>query len=167
MGDSYKEILVKKNSRPTDGLIRIGLIALTVLAAAAGLFVNILLLVPAIALGVACYFLLPALDLEYEYLYVNGDIDVDKIMNRQKRKRAASFDLEELEIAAPTGSHELDSYLNGGNTKIADYTSGGENVKSWTIICNHNGERKGAMLELDDTVIADLWRRAPRKVIKY
>ena len=98
---------------------------------------------------------------------MNGDIDVDKIMNRQKRKKAASYDLEELEIAAPTGSHELDSYLAGGKLKLEDFTSGAENVKSWTIICNHNGERKGALLELDETVIADLWRRAPRKVIKY
>ena len=167
MGDTYKEILVKRKSRPTDGLIRIGLIALTVLCAAAGLFVHILMLIPAIGLGVACYFLLPSFDLEYEYLYVNGDIDVDKIMSRQKRKKAASFDLAELEICAPTGSHELDSYLSGGNAKIADYTSGEENVKFWTVICNHNGERTGAMLELDETVIGDLWRRAPRKVIKY
>ena len=168
MDDLYREILVKRSSTGKDKALKYLVIAVTALVIAAGILFFPPLILGGIVLGILdYYFVLPNFDLEYEYLYVNGDIDVDKIMSRQKRKKAASFDLAELEICAPTGSHELDSYLSGGNAKIADYTSGEENVKSWTVICNHNGERTGAMLELDETVIGDLWRRAPRKVIKY
>ena len=35
------------------------------------------LLVPAIALGIACYFVIPKTDLEYEYLFVNGELDIE------------------------------------------------------------------------------------------
>jgi hypothetical protein len=168
MDDLYREILVKRSSTGKDKALKYLVIAVTALVIVAGILFFPPLILGGIVLGILdYYFVLPNFDLEYEYLYVNGDIDVDKIMSRQKRKKAASFDLAELEICAPTGSHELDSYLSGGNAKIADYTSGEENVKSWTVICNHNGERTGAMLELDETVIGDLWRRAPRKVIKY
>ena len=47
---------------------------------------NVLLLVPAIALGIACYFVIPKTDLEYEYLFVNGELDIDMIMSKSKRK---------------------------------------------------------------------------------
>ena len=159
MNETYTEILVKRETPGTLKAAKAAMIAFTVLLALAGILMYPVFLFGALIMGLVTYFVSPRFNVEYEYLYVNGDIDVDKIMNRQKRKRAASFDLEELEIAAPTGSHELDSYLNGGNTKIADYTSGGENVKSWTIICNHNGERKGAMLELDDFAVEELEER--------
>ena len=45
------------------------------------------LLVPAIALGIACYFVIPKTDLEYEYLFVNGELDIDMIMSKSKRKK--------------------------------------------------------------------------------
>lgn len=47
---------------------------------------NVLLLVPAIALGIACYFVIPKTDLEYEYLFVNGELDIDMIMSKSKGK---------------------------------------------------------------------------------
>ena len=43
-------------------------------------------------------FLFRRLDLEYEYLYVNGDLDIDKIMGKQKRKRVFSMNVNDLEL---------------------------------------------------------------------
>ena len=168
MGDFYREIMVKKEKRPVDGLIRIAMIAFTAVLFAAGLVIHPILLVPCIGMGIADYFIIPSLDLEYEYLYVNGDIDVDKIMSRQKRKRAGSYALDDLEIMAKTGSHSLDSVLNGGNQNVKqiDYTSGTNPQGSWTMVFNHSGSREAVRFELEDDIVADLWRRAPRKVIR-
>ncbi len=33
------------------------------------------------------YIDVPQSDVEYEYLFVNGDLDIDKIMNKARRKR--------------------------------------------------------------------------------
>ena len=60
------------------------------------------LLVPAIALGVACYFVIPKTDLEYEYLFVNGELDIDMIMSKSKRKRVKSLQLAEADLVAPS-----------------------------------------------------------------
>ena len=87
MSELYSEFLVKKESTFKDALIKFGMIGLTVVAVAAGLFLNPLLLIVAIGLGVACYFIIPKTDLEYEYLFVNGELDIDKIMAKSKRKR--------------------------------------------------------------------------------
>ena len=49
---------------------------------------------------------------------MNGDIDVDKIMSKQKRKHCASYSLENLEVMAPTGSHALDSCKNSAGIQV-------------------------------------------------
>ena len=64
-----------------------------------------LVLIAAIALGVLAYFKMPGLDLEFEYLYVNGELDIDKIMSKVKRKRVGSFDISKAEMVAPVKSH--------------------------------------------------------------
>ena len=100
MSDLYREILVKRATPAADRIKQGGLIGLTVVCLAGSLLFMPLL--PAgIVLAVVTFFLFPRFDLEYEYLYVNGDIDVDKIMSKQKRKHCASYSLENLEVMAP------------------------------------------------------------------
>ena len=76
MGDLYSELLVKKDKTAKDSLLKYGLIVLTVLAVFAGLIITPLALIIAVALGIACYFVIPKTDVEYEYLFINGDFDI-------------------------------------------------------------------------------------------
>ena len=69
MGDLYSELLVKKDKTAKDSLLKYGLIVLTVLAVFAGLIITPLALIIAVALGIACYFVIPKTDVEYEYLF--------------------------------------------------------------------------------------------------
>ena len=95
MGDLYSELLVKKDKTAKDSLLKYGLIVLTVLAVFAGLIITPLALIIAVALGIACYFVIPKTDVEYEYLFINGDFDIDMIMSKTKRKKVKSFKLSE------------------------------------------------------------------------
>ena len=49
-------------------------------------------------------------NLEYEYVFYNGSIDVDKIVAKKFRKRLISTDLHAVEVIAPTGSLEVQQY---------------------------------------------------------
>ena len=162
MNDLYREILVKHPATGTDMFKKIGVIALTAVLAAAGLLIHPLLFLPAIGAGVFAWSVITGLDLEYEYLYVHGDFDIDKIMNRQRRKRVASYTLEELELLAPSGSHDLDPY--SGKGQVLDYTSGDPNVKTYVAVYNTSRGIKLVRLELDNDILRDLRRLAPRKI---
>ena len=59
------------------------MIAAIAITAAAGLLIPIAWILT-LALGIAAYFILPKLDLEYEYVFVNGELDIDKIMSKAK-----------------------------------------------------------------------------------
>ena len=108
MTDLYSELLVKKEQTVKDQAIKILLIFFIVFTAIAGLLLTPLAWVLTIALGVAAYFVMPLLDLEYEYVFVNGELDIDRIASKSKRKRMKSFDLAKMEIMAPVNSHRMD-----------------------------------------------------------
>ncbi len=124
-------------------------------------------LIGALAFLLLSIFVGPKMEVEYEYLYVNGELDIDAIYSKQKRKRICSYDMEHLEVLAPAKSHALDSYLNRQGAKYDDYSSGKAPEKSYILVFNEEKGQKMIEVELDDAIIADIRRIAPRKVNLY
>lgn len=163
MGDSYREILIKRETTGADTAKKFGLTGVIVLMAVVGvLFWFPLLLVGIILEILAWVFLFPKFDVEYEYMYVNGSLDIDAIYAKQKRKKMCGYELEEIELVALENSHALDSYRNGNTVK--DYSSGREDTQKYVIVYNKDGKQDLIKVELDEGIVSDLRRRAPRKV---
>ena len=164
MNDGYEEILVKRRKTSRDTLLKGLIIGVIAVLLAAGVFLfQPLLLAAGMILGFLAYYLvLPNFDLEYEYLYVGGDIDIDKIMAKRKRKRVASYSKDNLEVMAPTGSDHLSSHLNG--IKVKDYTSADPKAKTWTLVYGGEAAAEAVCLELTQEIAQDMRRFAPRKV---
>lgn len=167
MSDLYIELLVKKKKTSTDTLIKVLLISLTVVAVILGLLMHPIILIVAIALGVLDYFKIPALDLEYEYLYVNGELDIDKIMSKQKRKRVGCYDMKNVEMVAPKNSHELDSYRNMKDIKIHDYSSMDEQAKTFAMVVKGDKGMEMVYFDPNQEILKDMQRIAPRCVKLY
>ena len=164
MSDLYTELLVKKEKRFTDSLIKVGLITLTVLFVLAGLLLNPIILLGALGLGIACYFIIPMTSLEYEYLFVNGEFDIDVIMSQQKRKRVCSFNLSECDIAAPEKSHRMDYYNNNQKLKVLDYSSGNPEHHRFSVVTRVKDETCRIIIEPDQDLIEKMRKTAPGKV---
>ena len=124
MNDSYKELLVSKEQGVKDKLIRVVSIIPTVLAGLLALLTgNILIFIIAVAFGVLDYFVFQWTSIEYEYLYLDKEITIDKIMAKTRRKRVLTIDVNKIEILAPEKSYQLDSYRNR-QVKAIDYSAG-------------------------------------------
>ena len=164
MSDLYSELLVKKKQTAKDMVVKYGLIVLTVIMAIGGLLVNGLLLVPAVALGVACYFVIPKTDLEYEYLFVNGELDIDMIMSKSKRKRVKTLNISECDLMAPVNSHRMDYYNSNQKMKVLDYSSGNSEHKRFGIITRLDGDLCKIILEPDAALVKAMKNSAPSKV---
>ena len=171
MGDLYSELLVKKDKTAKDSLLKYGLIVLTVLAVFAGLIITPLALIIAVALGIACYFVIPKTDVEYEYLFINGDFDIDMIMSKTKRKKVKSFKLSvkslnitECDIMAPLNSHRMDYYNGNQNMKVLDFSSGNPEHKRFGVITRLDGNLCKIILEPDEALAQAMKNSAPSKV---
>lgn len=95
--DTYNEQIVSKGSASSDKLQKASIIALTlVFCIFLFFFVSYLLsiLMGLLVAGLAFYggyFLITGLECEYEYIVTNGELDIDKIIGRRKRKRLVSI----------------------------------------------------------------------------
>lgn len=164
MNEAYYEVMVKKKGSPLLKVAQIVALALTGFFAFMLLIGNLWGLILATACGVAYYFLSLNNTVEYEYLYVDKELQIDRILAKSKRKRMETLDLKELEILAPLHSHELDSYRNGNYTK-ADYSSGEEGREKARYMLVING--KQVIFEPTEEMVATVKMFAPRKVFTY
>lgn len=163
MNETYVECLVKKKTPSYMRFLRILLIVLTVFFVLVGLLLLPALLI-GIVLGVAAYFMYLNSDLEYEYLYIDKELTVDKIMAKTKRKRVAVFSLDKMEIVAPVKSWHLDNYKNRSD-KTTDYSSGEEKQPDKRFVFYYDGQKK-IIFEPNEEMIKAMQFVAPRKVFK-
>lgn len=164
MSDLYTEVMVEKRFTGKDMAIKVLLIFLTVFTAVVGLVLMPLALIVAIVLGVIDYIFIPRLSVEYEYLYVNGELDIDKIFSKAKRKKGGRYDLGKMEIMAPVNSHQLDSYRNNTNIKTVDYSSGKPDAKVYAVIISTDKELQRVLFEPNEVMLKDIRSKMPRKV---
>lgn len=98
--DVFVEQIVKKKFDGKDYAIFVAIILGTLVLIFATLIIKILAQFSFfIGIGIlaGAYFLILSRNLEFEYSVTNGDVTVDKIINRSKRKRIVSFDAHSVE----------------------------------------------------------------------
>lgn len=162
MSDAYVECLVKAKTSMAAKLLKILLIMVAVflflLLPFLGLIGFILLLV--VAVGV--YFVNLFTNLEYEYLYIDKELVVDKVMAKSRRKRVATYTLDHVEILAPFKSYHLDNYKNR-TAKVKDYSIGEELKPDLRYVMFYEGGEK-IILSPSPELIKLMKNAAPRKV---
>ena len=158
--------MVAKKSSPAKGILKYLIYILAVVSALITLMGYIVFIVPLIAFGMLAYFVVPGFDLEYEYLYLDREISIDKIMSKQKRKKVRTIELNKMEKMCPINSHELDQYKSK-NVKVSDYSSGEEGAKVWVIVYTGSEGEELIGFEPNDEMIKAVRSIYPRKVIDY
>lgn len=151
MNDAYYEQLVSRKPKVTDMIIRFAVIFVIAAVAVFGLpFIGFLAIFLAVILALlAGYFVFPRLNVEYEYVILNHDMDVDAIYSKSKRKRQLSFDIQQAEIMAPVGSPRLHSYQP---TKTYDFSSGQNSGKAYSLILSRDQKLICVVLEPDEAM---------------
>lgn len=165
MSESYVECMVARKPSIFMQFLKILMIMLTVVFVLIG-FVFLPgipgLLVAGVA-AVGAYFASMYANIEYEYLYLDREISVDKVLAKSRRKKAANYALEQMEVMAPVGSHRLDSYKNR-QMKTVDYSSGVAQKPEKRYMMVMNDCR--VILEPNEAMLKAVQDVAPRKVFR-
>ena len=164
MDEYYVEQIIAKNPTAKDKMIKVGAWLVSALLIFVGIFMigSMALALLGIAGCIASFILMPMLNLEYEYLYLEKELSIDKIFNKERRKKAVNIPLDKMEVMARKNSHALDSYM-GKLSKSYDFTSCGDDNGVYTIIINDGG-LKAYMIEPDEKMIKAIRDHFPRKV---
>ena len=152
--DKYTEqIIVKK----PDGMDRLK-IALCILVIIVGvlsiLFYDFGIGVAIVAVGgFLCYWANTYLKSEYEYLFINGDCDVARIINQSSRKDVYSFKESDVTRVLPYNSDKFQNEIEiNDKLSLKNLTSGNkDNTDSWYAFLTNSGkETVAVILELNE-----------------
>lgn len=161
MSDTYVECLVKAKTSMPGRFLKILLIILTVLLVLLMAAVPYAL-IAAVATGLGAYFVGYFSDVEYEYLYLDKELVVDKVMAKSRRKRVAAYSVDRIEVLAPVKSYHLDNYRNR-TVREKDYSIGEELQPDRRFVMYYEGGEK-IILSPSEEMIKVMKNVAPRKV---
>lgn len=103
--------------------------------------------------------------LEFEYVFVTDELNIDRIFNQQSRKTVIKIPMSAVEFVEPTNAEKNKLARENKNLKYDDFTSRMKNApQSYTIRFAANGEQHLAVIEPDEHVLKCMWRCAPSKV---
>ena len=165
MNQLYAEAGVKKK----DTILSRALRALMIVAVVIGVMFMLLgglFSFVGVVIIVLMVFLFPRLNIEYEYVFVDGQIDFDRITGKSKRKTMLRVDLEQVEVVAPEGSHSLDGYTYVQCEK-KDFTSGDRTVKPFVVIAHVEEKKYKIYFEPSEKMLAMMKQKSPRKIAQY
>ena len=163
MSDAYVECLVKAKTSALGNVLKYFLYVLTAAAVVFYFLTGILLLlIVAVIAGGGSYFVTTNIDVEYEYLYLDKELTIDKVIAKSKRKRVAVYQLDRMEILAPIKSYHLDNFKNR-TVKEKDYSIGYEDQPDRRYAMYYEGGEK-LILSPSPEMIKIMKNVAPRKV---
>ncbi len=162
MSDNYVECLVKTKRRWFFQLLFWLFAALAVVLFFSMVVVGVLGFLMAILCALLAYVVWMQTELEYEYLFIEQELSVDKVMAKSKRKKIDTFIASRIEIIAPIHSHHLDEYKNR-QVKVKDYSVGKEENPDMRYVMFYEGRDK-VILNPSEDLLKAIKNVAPRKV---
>lgn len=160
MRDFYLEQLVKRKNTKRTAFLKLLLIVGTLVTVPL-IATSIFFIFAPLVLLLATITFFKITNVEYEYIFFNGNFDIDKIMAKQFRKRIVSTGLHEVEVVAPTGSLEIQQYRK---VKKYNYSSRRKGAKTYQMVINHKGKRARIVFEPTEELLTEMKLSAPRKV---
>lgn len=163
-----EQLFLKRNSLVETiakilGVIILGLLAGVSLIVALfnllGLFSSLGIL-GAAAAGYAAYYYNGMFYNEFEYILTNGEFDIDRICNKNKRKRIASFDCKNVERV-----YKYDSNLNSDSTVIFAANVDAENLYCLDVVVKGGGKAI-VVIEPNEKMINGMKKCISRQVLR-
>jgi len=164
MNETYVEFMIKRKPNLVMKFLKTLSLLLTILLILFGLVGGLPFLLAGAAFAGVTYFVGLYTEIEYEYLYLDRQITIDKVLNQSRRKKVAVFEIDKMEILAPYNSYQLDGFKNR-TAEIKDYSSGIINQPDTRYIMFYNGKMK-IIFEPNAEMVKAISMIAPRKVFK-
>ena len=165
MNDLYVECYVKVLAGTNTAIKKTLMIALAVIAAFVAIFVIPHILTLAIAAVIVCVVIwrLPLLKVDYEYVFVDGQLDFDKIMGGEKRKHMLRIDFDDLVVVAPEKSHALDGYKDA---QEYDFSANNPEMKNYMIVVSKGEKRMKICFSPNEKLLQAMKSKSRSKIVE-
>lgn len=170
--DTFLEYLMRKKPTGLDLLKQIGIVLAALVLCLLVLFgfpmiSSFLNAYIFLAIAGVVYFALVLLrnfNLEYEYIFTNGDLDIDVVKARKTRKRMVSFNTKNIELMASDKNMTYKREFEGAFAKKYDAVFDSAQGRVYHVIFSNNGERTLLTFQPPVKLLAAMQKMNPRLV---
>lgn len=156
------EQLVKHHYTKADNKTRFIILIITALFVLLWLNLNsfaAIAMMVILTIAIAVFFMNFFLNREYEYCFVDGELDIDVIYNKRRRRRVFTGESAEFEVLAHfTDSEHLGFYRR---FKLKDFSSGLVTKNTYVFVAAYKGKKFRIAFDPDDRLIDALRRYVP------
>ena len=167
----FIEEMVKRSKSSKDYLQLVGIVVLTAII----VFIMVGFLMPIfaafgsiiflLAAGVVygAYYLITSSNQEFECSLVNTEMDIDKIINKTRRKRLTTASIRGLEAFGTKNNPDYESYLNNSVVNKI-YACRDENADDvFFIVYNQSNKKMMLIFNPSERIIEQIVKRNPQK----
>ena len=168
--DFFTEYIIKQKKSNFKILAAAGMIILTIAVWLITLPFSVLPLASSFivlidaAVAYGAYLVITSFNIEYEYCVTNSEMDVDKIINRRKRKRIVTLKFTGIEIMAPVNDSRFRDEENGEFADVIMAAISPDHPDAYFIIFEKDGKRTKLIFNPSEKIVETAAVFAPRKV---
>lgn len=171
MTDVFYEQLYKKKKGVVGLIAQVGLFVVAMLLAVA-LFIVFLLYVPmgqmigflaVVGIAYGAYKLNMFFDIEYEYIYLNGEIDFDKIIAKTSRNRLITVKGKNVDLYGVYDDAAKAKFQNADIQKVFNFDSGNGNKLYYMTTKDKEFGKTLVIFEPEDRIREDFERYIPKQ----
>lgn len=160
MGDFFKEQLIKKEDKQTakkaviiSAAVVLSIGAFLILGGGLGTVLTF-------AFCFGAFYLTANFDIEYEYVYTSGVMDIDIIYNKTRRKRVFTGNVKDFEVMAHVT--EKNYFAPFANAVEKDYSSGSVKDNTYAFIVKDSRQTLKVIIEPDEEILNEMSKKLPR-----
>lgn len=110
------------------------------------------------------YILWTSLNVEFEYVVTNGDLDIDKISAKKRRKKLVRVKLKDFEYFAPLNDEHISVAEDKSVNTVIDASSDIDSPNVYFAIYFNNSEKVCLLFEPTDKMIENFANYIPRSL---
>lgn len=162
INDVFNEQLIKKQKTSADTLKMAAIWGGAILLSAAlSIFIPYIGIMLAVLVIWGAIFLTGRLKQEFEYSFTNGDLDIDVIYNRSRRKRIVTIDTKKLLGMEKVQNKEQAAK---GYDKVLDLSSGALSDDLYGLVYEIDYKKTRIFIEPNESILKAIQTFAPRSV---
>jgi len=168
MNDVFVEQIVEQRQSLKTTVLKILIVFAALLISSVFLFFGVLRLFFPFVFAASVYgsfILVRSQNFEFEYSFTNGDLDIDRIIGKRRRKRELSVSVRVFEIMAPMTEEFRREYESQTIGKTVDASSSPKSESRWFAkYRDESGTTVLLIFEPNERVIEAIRRFIPRKL---
>lgn len=162
----FIEQLIKRETTPKDMALKVAIIiGGVVLSGAVALLVPALSFIIIAGVIFGAWYLLQRTNKEYEYIFTNGELDIDTIFSKTKRAKSFNSEVRQFQIVAKVDDANYAGELSKYD-QVLDYSSGTNEKSTYAAILTHKGKRTKMLFEPNEKILEAMKYYIPQK-LKY